>query len=461
MASIIKRKNKYSVVYYYEKEDGVKAQKWETWGSYQEALRRKVEIESQMMNHTFIAPQNQTVKEFLYDFVTLYGLNKWSESTYAANKGLIDNYINPLLGNLKMQSITPKEVAKYINQLQKTKPVKTKARKPRTELLTPYTIEKIHKLLVCAFSQAVAWEVIGKNPFVKAALPKTEKHKREIWTSELIRKALDNCTDSKLYLAMNLSFACSLRIGEILGLTWDNIHISEEEIAKGEAYLFVEKELARVSKEAMQVLNNKDIIKVFPTVIPNTHTNLVLKTPKTSSSVRKVWLPKTLAYILRQWKEAQEEVKEYLGEEYIDYQLVVAQSNGTPCDRRILEKSFARLKKEMELPDVVFHSLRHSSTTYKLKLNNGDLKATQGDTGHAQINMITDVYAHILDDDRKINAQKFEAAFYTNPDLRQVSAPKEKESTDTLSSLIEQLEKSPELADALLQILEKKRAKSD
>ena len=62
--------------------------------------------------------------------------------------------------------------------------------------------------------------------------------------------------------------------------------------------------------------------------------------------------------------------------------------------------------------------------TYKLKLNHGDLKATQGDTGHAEIDMITKVYAHILDEDRKINAQKFESAFYANPDLRNVKPPR-------------------------------------
>lgn len=48
-----------------------------------------------------------------------------------------------------------------------------------------------------------------------------------------------------------------------------------------------------------------------------------------------------------------------------------------------LVNAFRRLKKEANLPNVVFHSLRHSSTTYKLKLNHGDLKATQGDTGHS------------------------------------------------------------------------------
>lgn len=53
-------------------------------------------------------------------------------------------------------------------------------------------------------------------------------------------------------------------------------------------------------------------------------------------------------------------------------------------------------------------------------MNHGDIKATQGDTGHAQAQMVTEVYAHILDEERKINAQKFEVAFYANPDMRKV-----------------------------------------
>ena len=42
--------------------------------------------------------------------------------------------------------------------------------------------------------------------------------------------------------------------------------------------------------------------------------------------------------------------------------------------------------------------------------------------------MVTKVYAHILDEDRKINAQKFEAAFYSNPDMRQIEAQSAKKS---------------------------------
>ena len=106
-----------------------------------------------------------------------------------------------------------------------------------------------------------------------------------------------------------------------------------------------------------------------------------------------------------------------------------------------------------ELPNVVFHSLRHSSTTYKLKLNHGDLKATQGDTGHAEIDMITRIYAHILDEDRKINAQKFESSFYSNPDLRQVRPPVDTQPSIDVADLIQQLQNSPELATALAALL--------
>ena len=186
-------------------------------------------------------------------------------------------------------------------------------------------------------------------------------------------------------------------------------------------------------------------------------TVIVLKTPKTESSVRKVWMPKTVAYILREWKASQDKQQEFLGSEYLDYNLVVALPNGRPCEETVISNAFRRLKRDAQLPDVVFHSLRHSSTTYKLKLNHGDLKATQGDTGHAQIDMITSVYAHILDEDRKINAQKFESAFYANPDLRSVRPPEEpKESapaTLDLEALVEQLRKSPELATTLAALL--------
>lgn len=456
MATIIKRKKAYSLVYNYTNELGETKQKWETWHTYKDVMKRKAEVENGQQSGVFCAPSNQTIEDFMYDFVTMYGESQWGVSTYDGNTGLIANYVNPIIGQLQIQEFNARAANKYIQVLRKTPPVSTKWRKPKGEVITNQTISGIVKLLRCAFKQAVRWEVIGKNPFDAVTIPKPKYKKREIWTAEVISQALNACTDTKLYLAMNLSFACSCRIGEILGLTWNDVHITDEDIANDDAHIVITQELERCSKRSIELLGEKDILHVFDPLKGNTSTRLVLKRPKTESSYRKIWLPKTLAYILREWEKSQQELKRFLGKEYEDYNLVIAQSNGKPCERRIVDKAFQRLKEEADLPNVVFHSLRHSSTTYKLKLNHGDLKATQGDTGHAEIDMITKVYAHILDEDRKINAQKFEASFYANPDLREVSAPKETESSSNaidLGALVQQLQQNPELAKTLASLL--------
>ena len=61
--------------------------------------------------------------------------------------------------------------------------------------------------------------------------------------------------------------------------------------------------------------------------------------------------------------------------------------------------------------------------------------------------------SHILDGDRKINAQKFETAFYSNPDLRAVKPPESPESVLELDHLIEQLRRSPGLKKAVSQLI--------
>jgi hypothetical protein len=91
---------------------------------------------------------------------------------------------------------------------------------------------------------------------------------------------------------------------------------------------------------------------------------------------------------------------------------VFASSSGTPTEPNQINGAFSKLIKDNGLPKVVFHSLRHTSTTYKLKLSGGDIKAVQGDTGHAQATMVTERYAHILDDDRRVNAVRFQQQFY-------------------------------------------------
>ena len=459
MASIVKRKNKYSVVYAYFDEAGKRRQRWETFDTNAEAKKRKAQIEYEQESGTFIVPNAKTLNDLLNEYMSIYGVNTWAMSTYESRRGLMRNYITPIIGDMCLGEITPRMMDKYYRDLLSVKAVSVNNRKPTNEYLTPHTVREIHKLLRNAFNQAVRWELIARNPVLNATLPKEEHKEREIWTADMLAKAMEVCDDPILLLALNLAFSCSLRMGEMLGLTWDCVDVSPHSIDAGNASIFVNKELQRVTRGALDDLSDKGVIKKFPPCIASTHTALVLKEPKTKTSIRRVYLPKTVAKMLVDRKAEIDELKDLFGDEYIDNDLVFCTSNGRPMESQIINRAFNKLIKENGFPHVVFHSLRHSSITYKLKLNGGDMKAVQGDSGHAQMKMVADVYSRIIDEDRCINAQRFEDAFYSQakapePAIQEIE---EKETGTTTAesdtAKILELLKNPETAALLKQIV--------
>lgn len=192
-------------------------------------------------------------------------------------------------------------------------------------------------------------------------------------------------------------------------------------------------------------------LQIMSSLIFSTHTVLVLKKPKTASSVRKVFMPKAVAEMLVSWKEKQDVVIEELGGEYQDFNLVFAGSLGLPTEGSTIDGALKRLIKEHDLPPVVFHSLRHSSITYKLKLNGGDIKAVQGDSGHAQAKMVTDQYSHILDDNRKTNAQLFQEAFY-EPKTEDEAQPSKQQTDAITPEMLTKILANPEMQSLLLSL---------
>ena len=139
-----------------------------------------------------------------------------------------------------------------------------------------------------------------------------------------------------------------------------------------------------------------------------------------------------MAQCLIDIKKEQDEVKEALGSEYTDYNLIMATTFGMPINGSYIRDQMQKVIDKEGLPDVVFHSLRHTSVTYKLKLSGGDIKAVQGDSGHAQADMVTEVYGHIIDEDRRKNAERMENAFYNKENLN----PQMKEQDEGSSTII-------------------------
>lgn len=116
---------------------------------------------------------------------------------------------------------------------------------------------------------------MDRNPATDATLPKYKAEEREIWTAEMLMQAIDACENKWLKVAFHMAFAATVRTGELLGLTWDCVDISEEAISENRAYVFINKQVERVSKEAVEELDSKKVILIFPSQRKNGEENKI------------------------------------------------------------------------------------------------------------------------------------------------------------------------------------------
>lgn len=334
-------------------------------------------------------------------YVALYGKTKWSLSTYQSNYGLIRNYILPLLGNVRLEELSPRIVAELYRDFLQQPRYDGPYHKSCGKTVSLSVLRDLHKLLHSAFEQAVLWEYLSRNPFHRAVLPRMETKLRQFLRPDQISVLLEQCDNPRLALAIHLAFAGSLRRGEILALTWQDVDWKRNVVR-------INKTLCRVSKEALRTLGEQNILFEFPPVLKSDKTVLVLKSPKTVSSNRIIYLPEAVMRLLKEHLNHQQE------EGTADPIMVFQDKDGHPLQDTTLIKYFQSALQRANLPKVCFHSLRHSSITYKLILSRGDIKSVQGDSGHAQAEMVTEIYSHVLDENRRKNMLLFEQAFYQN-----------------------------------------------
>lgn len=154
----------------------------------------------------------------------------------------------------------------------------------------------------------------------------------------------------------------------------------------------------------------------------------------------------------------QDKLKVELGDDgYMDYGLIICQANGRPIMTEHLNKRFKEVLEAMgdptiDVSEIVFHSIRHTSAGVKLRLSGGDLKAVQGDGGWSTPDMVTKRYAHILDEDRRTLAAEMEQQFYrsNSPVVQQ----EEKAPVMDANALAAMLASNPELLTKVLQSIQ-------
>lgn len=471
MAYIKKRgqgKYPYSVIYTYTSpEDGKKVTKWESGFSKAAAEQRRDEINASVREGRFILPSNETVREFFLRWLPMQALKcKWSNSAYSGNRSCVVNHIIPHIGEIPMQKVSAEDIDKLYTILFQTKKGQyingirqrwTPEQAARKKCLSSTTIKEVRDILNAGFETALEWNLVARNP-VPSKGPQKDTVEQKIWEADTVLQALSDLEDDPLlHLLVHITFIGSLREGEALGIRLEDINFD----FKGVGAFSINKIIQRIRKSSLTPVNEKSILFRFPEVYRGKQSLLVLKTPKTKSSERIIFMTPQLKEEIRQRILQIEKDKALLGDRYFDYGLLICQPNGRPIEPGLSYKKFKRWLNEQEgkYPDIAFHGLRHSSSTYKLELSDGDIKSVQGDTGHKTANVLMNTYAHIRSQPRLALTKKLACEFYgqgqsPNSEMTETSAASIT-SPDSDHALSEQLllslmRKNPDLQKKLL-----------
>ena len=197
MASIMKRGNTYSVRYNYKDHAGKPCKGWETFKTKAEAQERKITVEKELLDGTFLVPNTMTVEEMLYKWIPIQSSkHKWSPKTYTQSVAMVQNLIVPYIGKRKVQDLRTYDIEQFYATLSQTpcgqyvhgvKQELTENQKKR--LLSSTSIHEVHTLLKTAFSYAVDWDLIHKSPTPREA-PKINTEERTIWNERTMLAAL-------------------------------------------------------------------------------------------------------------------------------------------------------------------------------------------------------------------------------------------------------------------------------
>ena len=120
MASILKRGDSYSVRYKYKDHSGKPCEGWESFKTRKEAQERKITVEKELLDGTFLVPDTMTVEEMLYKWIPIQSTkHKWSlkvSSFYAKESKLCKPCAEKPLIRANVQTVCRKCAAAFLHK---------------------------------------------------------------------------------------------------------------------------------------------------------------------------------------------------------------------------------------------------------------------------------------------------------------------------------------------------------
>ncbi len=352
-----------------------------------EAALRKALLEFENSGLHF-QPKEISVADYMGYWLKNYAEINCKYNTINFYNRFITKHIVPALGTYKLKSLTPSVLQEFINN-------------KFLSGFSKHTIKNLFSILFSSLKYAVfPCNFIKASPMEYVKVPKIELKKSEINRKIISIEDFEKITkrfneSSPFYIPLMIGFYTGCRIGEVMGLTWEDIDLD-----KG----FID-----INKIIYKREDKKTPVWCFGTT-------------KTPGSVRKIKIGKTLVEVLKKWKSQQklneEKYLEYYINQYVRIEstkkenIQIIHSFDSHIDTQIYDLVKMVCTKEngtMVTPDSFkyaskvinfelgiefnFHSLRHTHATLLIE-SGANIKSVQARLGHSSIKTTLDTYTH-------------------------------------------------------------------
>jgi len=324
-------------------------------------------------NKEYISDSNVTVKEFLLEWLDTYCRSK-SPTTINSYKDIINGYLIPEFGRVKLKDLQTLSIQKFYNRLYECSPL---SKKP----LSAKSVKNIHMVFNSALKRAVQLDILKKNPAQNIQLQKCKRYQSDVYDTTELAQLITALRGTDLECPIMILLMMGIRRGELLALTYEKIDFLNSTMS-------IDQNTVQVNAEA------------------------ITKAPKTESSIRTIDIPYSLLNLLTRERDNYERRKLEYGKYFHDTNLVVSQPNGEGFKPDSFTQKFKRFLKRHGLRHLRVHDLRHENATLMLKAGVNP-KVMQKRLGHSNYSTTMDIYAKVLTETEQDAVKLLESSLET------------------------------------------------
>ena len=364
------------------------------YGKTQDEVRKKLNaVLNEIDNGVYVENSCITLGAWLDEWLEVYAKPTVKLSTYGSYEGYIRNHIKPSLGKIKLSTLRADTLQKFINQklsdgrCDKVKDAKTNKLVTKKGGLSEKTIKNMYNMIHSALKQAYKNGLVSRNVSELVSLPKQKRNEMCVLSLDEQRALQDAIKGERLGIGIMLALFTGIRLGELLGLKFDDIDLD---------------------KKTITIRRTLNRLKVFDN--PDKKTDIVIGEPKTSKAKRVIPIQEFMIPLLKAHKAMIFAERQNVYTLYDNNNFVICNEFGKHLEPRTYQDFFKKMLKKADVSDTNFHTLRHTFATRALE-SGFDVKVLADILGHADASTTLNKYAHALPDHKKTAMEKLSCLY--------------------------------------------------